>query len=78
MEPGHFLRVQRRNGSLQYETNRYWDLDFPQAEERPAKGDARENIEPARDALIHAIVFRLEADVPVGCYRSEGSIAAVF
>ncbi len=72
VEPGHLVRVQRRNGKLHVHAHRYWDLDFPTLEERPAQVDARDHIERIRDELIRAIVFRLEADVPVGCYLSGG------
>jgi len=72
LEPGHLMRVKRRNGSLQIETHKYWDLDFPLAADRPEKVDPQEHIEKVRDELIRAIVFRLEADVPVGCYLSGG------
>ncbi len=72
LEPGHLMRIRRANGSLQIETHRYWDLDFPLEEDRPEKVDAEEHIDRIRDELIRAIVFRLEADVPVGCYLSGG------
>jgi len=72
LEPGHLMRVRRINGSLQVETHRYWDMDFPLNEDRPTKVDPQEHIEKIRDELIRAIVFRLEADVPVGCYLSGG------
>lgn len=72
LEPGHLMRIRRNNGSLQIETHKYWDLDFPFEEDRPKKVDADEHIERIRDELIRAIVFRLEADVPVGCYLSGG------
>lgn len=72
IEPGQLLRVRRRNGNLEIETHRYWDLDFPIVEERPVNLDPNEHIERVRDELIRAIVFRLEADVPVGSYLSGG------
>jgi len=72
LEPGYLLRVRRKNGRLEVESHRYWDLDFPVESDRPAKVDPQEQIERIRDELIRAIVFRLEADVPVGCYLSGG------
>ncbi|MEX2580560.1 MAG: asparagine synthase (glutamine-hydrolyzing) [Verrucomicrobiales bacterium] len=72
LQPGHVMRVRKRNGSLDIETHRYWDMNFPLAEDRPDKVDPQEHIERVRDELIRAIVFRLEADVPVGCYLSGG------
>jgi len=72
LEPGHALIVQRRAGRLEVSTKRYWDLDFPQEAERPREVDPREHVEAVRAKLIESIVFRLEADVAVGCYLSGG------
>ncbi len=72
VEPGHYVKIRRRGGRLETETGRYWDLEFPHEEERPATYDEEEHIERVREELIRAIVFRLEADVPVGCYLSGG------
>lgn len=72
VEPGHLLRIRRRSGRLDITAHRYWDLDFPLEEERPAKVDEMAHVERIRDELIRSIVFRLEADVPVGCYLSGG------
>ncbi len=72
LQPGHLMRVRRGDGGLRIETHQYWDLDFPLEADRPEKIDAEEHIERVRDELIRAIVFRLEADVPVGCYLSGG------
>lgn len=72
LEPGHLLIVRRRQGRLEYTKQRYWDLDFPLEEDRPAHPDADEHILAIRQKLIESIVFRLEADVPVGCYLSGG------
>ncbi len=72
LAPGHFLRIRKRDGQLDIEQHRYWDFDFPNEEERPAEVDAQEHIEEIREELIRAIVLRLEADVPVGCYLSGG------
>lgn len=72
VEPGHVVRVRKRNGRLSVESHRYWDMDFPLQGDRPANQDPEEHIERVRDELIRSIVFRLEADVPVGCYLSGG------
>jgi len=72
LDPGHFLRIRKRDGRLDILEQRYWDFDFPHEESRPAKYDAREHVERVREELIRAIVLRLEADVPVGCYLSGG------
>jgi len=72
LEPGRLLIVTRRNGKLAYETRRYWDLDFPREKERDLSLSPETHIERARSLLVEAIIHRLEADVPVGCYLSGG------
>lgn len=73
LEPGHLLVVQQKpDGRLETQTHRYWDLEFPEAGDYPAEPNAEAHIERIREELIRAIVFRLEADVPVGCYLSGG------
>ena len=72
LSPGHFLRIRKRNGQLDIHQQRYWDFDFPHEEARPKKIDEQEHVEKIRTELIDAIVLRLEADVPVGCYLSGG------
>lgn len=72
LAPGHFLRVRRRSGRLELSEQRYWDLDFPLAAERDASESDEGHIQRIREKLIESIVFRLEADVPVGCYLSGG------
>ncbi|HSP41637.1 MAG TPA: asparagine synthase (glutamine-hydrolyzing) [Luteolibacter sp.] len=72
LDPGCFLRIRKRGGRLDIQQHRYWDYDFPREEERPAEFDEQEHVERVRDELIRAIVLRLEADVPVGCYLSGG------
>ncbi|MDB4537562.1 asparagine synthase (glutamine-hydrolyzing) [Akkermansiaceae bacterium] len=72
LSPGHFLRIRRKGGRLAITTHRYWDFDFPQEADRPENYDEQEHVERIREELIRAIVLRLEADVPVGCYLSGG------
>ena len=72
LDPGHFLRIRKRNGKLDIHQEKYWDFDFPHEESRPEHFDEREHAERIREELIRAIVLRLEADVPVGCYLSGG------
>jgi len=72
LEPGHFLVVKRSGDRLEAKKQRYWDLEFPVAEEHETDPDPEEHIDRVREALIEAIVLRLEADVPVGCYLSGG------
>ena len=72
LEPGHMLIVRRRDGRLSVEEHKYWDLDFPMEQDRPNEDDPEEHIARVREELVRAIVFRLEADVPVGSYLSGG------
>ena len=72
VKPGHYLKVQRRNGKLHIEQHGYWDIPFPQAADRPKRFDEQEWIDGVRDHLVDAVSLRLEADVPVGCYLSGG------
>lgn len=72
LKPGHMLIVKRRNGKLELNEHRYWDFDFPLERDRPRDVDAQAHIETIRSKLIESILFRLEADVPVGCYLSGG------
>ncbi len=70
--PGHLLDIRRKDGRLQITQRKYWDMDFPQASDRPAEYDEAEWIEAVRAQLLEAVQLRLEADVPVGCYLSGG------
>lgn len=72
LDPGNFLRIRRKDGKLDIHQEKYWDFDFPDEEGRPKEFDEQEHIERVREELIRAIVLRLEADVPVGCYLSGG------
>ncbi len=72
VKPGHYLKVQRRDGSLSIEHRAYWDVPFPQAGDRPDTFDESEWIDGTREQLVNAVQLRLEADVPVGCYLSGG------
>ncbi len=71
VQPGHVLRIKRRNGKLEFINTKYWDLDFPTEHERPEMSEA-EAIERTREELLNAVALRLEADVPVGSYLSGG------
>ena len=71
IEPGTMVIIQKRNDRFETKTIRYWDLEFPEAneyEDRPAQYW----IDGVREQLIDAVRVRLEADVPVGCYLSGG------
>ena len=70
--PGHMMVVSRDGDRLRTETHRYWDMDFPRAEEHDDNPDPKEYIDGVASQLIDAVRVRLEADVPVGCYLSGG------
>ncbi|WP_343224774.1 asparagine synthase (glutamine-hydrolyzing) [Pelagicoccus sp. SDUM812005] len=72
VEPGHMLVVRKRNGKLETSTRKYWDMDFPEIDARDAMMSERDHVEQVREKLIESVIFRLEADVPVGCYLSGG------
>lgn len=71
VKPGHALVIERRDGKFAIRDLRYWDMDFPQADERPEL-DEDHYIEGVREKLMEAVQLRLEADVPVACYLSGG------
>ncbi|GGO67600.1 asparagine synthase (glutamine-hydrolyzing) [Bowmanella pacifica] len=71
VEPGHMLKIQRRDGQFEIETCKYWDMDFPIPENRPRLDD-ESYIQGVRRHLLDAVQLRLNADVPVGCYLSGG------
>ncbi len=72
LEPGTMLVVDREDGKLRAEVKRYWDLDFPTLAERDTGTAPEAWVEEVRAKLVEAVVHRLEADVPVGCYLSGG------
>ena len=71
VEPGQMITFQRRDGRLQVNKKKYWDLNFPHLGERSNLTDEA-YIEQLRHHFVEAIQLRLEADVPVACYLSGG------
>jgi asparagine synthase (glutamine-hydrolysing) len=71
LEPGHMLVINRKNKTFQVQDIRYWDMDFPEEQDRK-EYSAAYHIQRVQDTLSEAVRFRLEADVPVGCYLSGG------
>jgi len=69
--PGHMVEARRVDGRLVVSEQRYWDIDFPTLGGHAEVSD-EEAIESVRSRLLEAVVLRLEADVPVGCYLSGG------
>jgi asparagine synthase (glutamine-hydrolysing) len=72
LKPGHMLIIQRKGETLDVREHKYWDMDFPRADERDMSKSAEYHIDRTRGELLEAVAFRLEADVPVGCYLSGG------
>lgn len=71
VQPGHRVSIRRRDGRLEIEDHRYWDIAFPEEGRHATLADA-DAIRGVRDHLLEAVQLRLEADVPVGCYLSGG------
>ena len=72
VQPGHVLKVQRREGQLQVSESTYWDVDFPRLDQRDKNLTEADHIANVRAALLEAVEMRMVADVPVGCYLSGG------
>ncbi|GAA5482158.1 asparagine synthase (glutamine-hydrolyzing) [Haloferula sargassicola] len=72
LSPGHLLRIKRKGDRLDIEKIKYWDLDFPEEGGHDRPDDEQYHVETIREQLTKAVVLRLEADVPVGCYLSGG------
>lgn len=72
LSPGHAMRVRKMGGRLETETIKYWDLDFPEEGGHDHPENEAHHVELIREQLTEAVVLRLEADVPVGCYLSGG------
>ncbi|KAA5539078.1 asparagine synthase (glutamine-hydrolyzing) [Roseiconus nitratireducens] len=70
LKPGHMLVVQMRDGRLETNMTRWWDLEFPTSHD--PNPDPDEYVQGVKERLIDAVATRLEADVPVGCYLSGG------
>ncbi len=71
LQPGHMLIIDRKDGKLEVTEKKYWDMDFPEKDGYEDKGPDY-FIDLVREELMKAVQFRLEADVPVGCYLSGG------
>lgn len=71
VQPGHVLIIKRRNGALNIQQHRYWDMDFPHEHEREPMSEEN-GVEAVREGLLDAVNLRMVADVPVGAYLSGG------
>jgi asparagine synthase (glutamine-hydrolysing) len=72
LRPGHMLVVERRNGTFEVRSIRYWDMTFPDAKDHDPDPNPQAYADGVTEQLIDAVRVRLEADVPVGCYLSGG------
>ncbi|MGM0480512.1 MAG: asparagine synthase (glutamine-hydrolyzing) [Pseudomonadota bacterium] len=73
VQPGHVVKVARRNGQLSISEHKYWDVNFPNEQDYPADDvDEEQYVEGVRAKLLEAVQHRMTADVPVGCYLSGG------
>ena len=72
VKPGHVVIIERAHGKFKIREQKYWDMDFPLAEERATGRSEEHYIEGVREQLLKAVQLRLEADVPVACYLSGG------
>ncbi|MEQ9424839.1 MAG: asparagine synthase (glutamine-hydrolyzing) [Cyclobacteriaceae bacterium] len=71
LQPGHMLIIDRKGDRFEVSDRKYWDVDFPEEEAREAQTEEY-HIERVKEELTEAVKYRLEADVPVGCYLSGG------
>ena len=66
--PGHYAVATEKH----FQVNRYWDFNYPPAEDASLKRSAEDYIAEFRHELEEAVRIRLRADVPVGVYLSGG------
>lgn len=71
VKPGHVVRIRRNNNKLEVLDKKYWDINFPEAGTHEYSNEEMA-IDAVREKLLEAVVYRLEADVPVGSYLSGG------
>ena len=70
--PGHMLIISKRESGFDVKDHCYWDMNFPRKGDRDPNMISTHHIGKVRETLLEAVQFRLEADVPVGCYLSGG------
>lgn len=72
VKPGHILVVDFSDRNIAINEKKYWDLEFPKAEDRDLGIAEQTHIEDVREKLLDAVSVRLEADQEVGAYLSGG------
>ncbi|KAA3637516.1 MAG: asparagine synthase (glutamine-hydrolyzing) [Calditrichaeota bacterium] len=72
VKPGHMIIITARGDSFDIKEHCYWDMTFPEKEEHNNVKTEKEYISQIQEKLLEAVNYRLEADVPVGCYLSGG------
>lgn len=72
VKPGHMMIVKKNGNGFDVQERCYWDVNFPEKDERDGSKDEKHHIQRTREELTEAVALRLEADVPVGCYLSGG------
>jgi len=74
LKSGHYALVQ--HGDIQM--RRYWDLDYPlsstdsYSESATARKSDEEYLQQLQELMTRSIAYRLQSDVPLGCYLSGG------
>ena len=68
LKPGHYITI--KNGGLSIAE--YWDLDYPQLGELADGQPEKQYVERLKERITQSVVYRLQADVPVGFYLSGG------
>jgi asparagine synthase (glutamine-hydrolysing) len=72
VEPGYMHVIERHGDGFHMDRIRYWDFEFPVAEDHDPEPEEAYYVDGVRDRLLDAVATRLEADVPVGAYLSGG------
>lgn len=68
LKSGHSISVQDSNVRV----TEYWDLDYPKIGEVADGLPEQKYVEELRERFTQSIIYRLQADVPVGFYLSGG------
>ncbi len=72
LKPGHMLIIKANGNGFDIEEKTYWDMDFPTEHDDTDTSSVDRYVEELQSVLMESVRFRLEADVPVGCYLSGG------